>query len=48
MNIVHAYTYIAVDTLPCSEISRVAFIGIICPKVWRDFEGGDNWGVVRY
>ena len=38
MNIARAHTYIAVDPLPCSEISSVAFIGMICLKVRRDFE----------
>ena len=39
----HTYMYIAADPLPCGEISRAAFIGMICLKVRRDFKGGDNW-----
>ena len=42
MNIARAHTYIAVDPLPRGEISIAAFIGMICLKVRRDFEGGDN------
>ena len=33
MNNACVHTYIAVDPLPCGEISRVAFIGMICLKV---------------
>ena len=32
----------AVNPLPCSEISRTAFIGMICLKVQRYFKGGNN------
>ena len=34
MNNTHAHHIIAVDPLPCSEILRVAFIWMICLKVW--------------
>ena len=42
MNIACAHTYIAVDPLPYGEISWVAFIVMVCLKVWRRFKGGDN------
>ena len=35
---------IGVDPLPCGEISRVAFIGMIYLKGWQHFEGGNNSG----
>ena len=38
MNNIHAHKYIVVDPLPCSEILRVLFIGMICLKVWQHFE----------
>ena len=34
--------HIAVDPLPCGEILRSVFVGMICLKVRRDFEGSDN------
>ena len=35
MNIAHVHTCVTVDPLPCSEILRAMFIGIICQKVRR-------------
>ena len=43
-----AHTYIDVDPVPCSEISRVAFIGISCLKYAATFRGRRDFEEICY
>ena len=42
------YAYIAVDPLPCGEISRAAFIGMSIQKHAARFQGRRDFEEIRY
>ena len=48
MNTVLAHTYVVLDPLPCGEISRAAFIGMIYLKVGEVSRATIIQGVARF